>query len=81
MIGWLLADGKVVWFAIAVLVVEYALLRDRIDDKTYLWTSLSGLALMVALYAAITERGLMVMIALTAGFVAHCLDIRGRLRR
>ncbi len=79
MIEWLLSEGRIVWLAIALLVAEYAFLRGRIADRTYLWTTLSGLALMLALYGALTGWDLLVMIALTAGFAAHCMDVRGRL--
>lgn len=81
MLDWLLDDGRIVWLAVAVLGLEYALLRHRMADGAYVWTTLSGLGLMLALHAALTDRGLMVVAWLTAGFVAHCMEIRRRLQR
>jgi hypothetical protein len=80
-VTWLLEHGRIVWIAVAVLGLEYVLLRNRVDDSSYVWTTLSGLGLMIALYAGLTGRGLLVVVALTAGFIAHCLEIRQRLRR
>lgn len=75
---WLLTTGHVADIAAAVLVLELAALRFR---RAVLWNGLSGLALIMALRGALTGAGAAwILIFLTAGFAAHLIDLRERLK-
>ncbi|MGY6710527.1 MAG: hypothetical protein ACXIVF_19565 [Rhizobiaceae bacterium] len=74
MLDWLLQDGRVVLLAMAILIIEMALVRifPRRHRAGFFANALAGLALLGALYAALNASGAPIVLAcLAAGLVAH----------
>ncbi len=69
MLDWLLQDGRVVLFAIAILVAEIAFFRlvPHATRAGFLANAVAGLALLGALYAALN--------GMAAGIIAACLGV------
>lgn len=76
MTEWLLQDGWIVVVAMAILTGEIALARlvPEAHRSGFMANALAGLALLGALYAALTERaGVIVLACLGVGLLAHVL--------
>lgn len=74
MLDWFLADGRIVVFALAILLVEIAFLRlvPRTHRIGFLANAVAGLGLLGALYAAINGMATGVIAAgLALGLVGH----------
>lgn len=83
--GWLVAwfqDGTVIAIAVTILAAEIAVLARR-GPRGAILNALSGIALLLALGAALAEPRSYALVALclTAGFAAHVADLAIRLRR
>ena len=84
----LFETGTIALVAVAVLIVETGVLmalrhRSGLGARTLVFNSVSGIALLLALWGALSEPSNTVWIAacLTVGFAGHLGDVRARWRR
>ena len=81
----LISSGAVVYMALAILAAEALalgiLMKHRVELLPWIANIASGASLMLALYSALTDRGpFAVGLWLTAGFIAHIIELTVRLR-
>lgn len=79
---WLLEDGQVALVAMAVLSAEILLVVVvRRASARFLANGMAGLALLGALYCALSERGALIVLAcLALGLAAHLVWLSRELR-
>jgi hypothetical protein len=77
------AIGWIVNFVIAVALLEALaiLVWQRANRKALLIGLLPGLALMLAVKAALSGSGMLVVLCLTAALPLHLIDLRMRLMK